>query len=472
MKSLRFFAPIAIAIVTLANSACEDAVSQIGDSIVSGEASISIDSIIFDLNATPVKKDRFDARSGSFMFGNINVPEYGELNCSFVSRFMSVTSLPAADTIPTERVDSCKLLIGVPRGNMTGDSISVQQLAVYPLNKQLPSSITNQFDPSGYYAKKDVLGSLNYTGSMLGEVDSLYYTTSGFNLSVKLPVELGRDIFTKYKESPEIFAWPQTFAQYFPGIYVKPTFGNGCVINSTQLLMVAYVHNFKTTEETDSAGNKTTKETLVRDSVLMFSATPEVLSSNNISYKVSNHIKNLISQGKTIITTPGGYEAKFQFPAKDVIERYRKNNTRLSIISNLSLSIPAEEVENEHGIYVAPYMLLIKTSEVENFFANNKIPDNKTSFYASYNAISKTYEFSELRDYLLNLLDKETITDDDIDFSLVPVLISQESVNNTYYGSTTYYVTKCVPYILAPTMTQLDTKNALVVFTFSSQVIE
>ena len=185
---------------------------------------------------------------------------------------------------------------------------------------------------------------------------------------------------------------------------------------------------------------------------------------------VSDQIKDRIAQGETIITTPGGYVSKFKFPAKEIIEKYKDSDRNLSIISGLSMSIPAEVVENDYGLGIAPYMMVIKTSEIDKFFAENKIPDNKTSFYAQYDSTNKRYYFSTLRTYLLDLIEKGTITDDDVDFSLIPVQITTES-NESYYNTTTY-VTKCVPYTFYPTMTKLDTQNAQIVFTFSSQVID
>ncbi len=473
MKYKSLFLPLAAVAIALGSPACSDDVSKIGNSITKGEATIYIDSLEFNLHSVLVPKDRFDSRSGTFMMGNLNIPEYGSLDCSFVTRLMCVNSFPAADTVPTERVDSCKLLIGILRGNLTGDSLAPQQLSVYKLNKQLPADITNQFDPTGYYDPSAPIGKETFTISMAGRPDSIFNQSSGFNIMVGLPVEIARDIFKKYKEEPEIFAWPQTFAEYFPGLYVKNSFGKGCVANATQVLMVTYFHNFKT-ETKEEDGVTTTNTVVVKDSALMFSATPEVLSSNNIRYNVSKNIKDIVATGKTVITTPGGYEAKFTFPARQIIDKYNETDHHLSIVSGLTLSIPAETVENSHNLTVAPYLLLIKSSEVESFFANNKLPDSKTSFTATYDSTNGAYNFTGMRDYILDLMKKDEITEDDVDFSLIPVQLGTETVAGNYYYGTpdTEYIIKCVPYIASPTMTLLSTDKAMVVFTFSSQVIE
>lgn len=178
----------------------------------------------------------------------------------------------------------------------------------------------------------------------------------------------------------------------------------------------------------------------------------------------------MIDDGKTIITTPGGYNTSFRFPAQDIINHYKKDEHNLSLISELLLTIPAEPIENSFNIGTAPTLLLIKSSEVEDFFNNNKIPDNVSSFTASYDATNKQYKFSSMRSYIMQLLDKSEITDEDVEFTIIPVELQSETAGN--YGSTTSYVTKCSPYIVKPTMTHLFTEKASIVFTFSSQIIK
>ena len=94
MKSSRFLLPVTALILAASNFACEDEVSSIGGSIASGEVNITIDSLEFDLRARSISNPVFDARSGNILLGKINVPEYGRLDCSFVTRLLSISQLP------------------------------------------------------------------------------------------------------------------------------------------------------------------------------------------------------------------------------------------------------------------------------------------------------------------------------------------------------------------------------------------
>lgn len=66
-----------------------------------------------------------------------------------------------------------------------------------------------------------------------------------------------------------------------------------------------------------------------------------------------------------------------------------------------------------------------------------------SSFTASYDATNKQYKFSSMRSYIMQLLDKSEITDEDVEFTIIPVELQSETAGN--YGSSTSYVTKCSP---------------------------
>lgn len=249
---------------------------------------------------------------------------------------------------------------------------------------------------------------------------------------------------------------------------IESSFGKGLIANLAGINFNIYYHNLEKTTQVED-GDTTTVMKPSPASVTVLTTAPEVLSSNNISYEVSDKIREMIAEGKTIITTPGGFTTRFTFPAKKIIEDYKDKGHNLSIISNLTMNVPAKAVDNDFGLGVAPYMLMIKTSEIDDFFSKGRLPDNKTSFSSTYDYTNGRYRFNALREYILNLIKKGEIEDDDVDFSFVPVYIGYD---NGEQNDTQSFVTKCLPYTFAPTMTELDTKNSTIIFSFSSQLIE
>ena len=474
MKLYKLSGIFLILALIAAITSCEDETTTIGSSLSTGEVSITVDTFYFDLQGKPIAIEGFDSKTGNLMVGNIETKEYGKLNCSFVTRLMCVPKLDVADSLLNPaRVDSCKLILGADRDEIVGDSLAPQRFTVYTLTKQLPSTIDNLFNPEGYYNPAAPLASRSYTLSEIANTDSAFYKNTFIELSVDLPTSFGKEIFEKYINEPSIFQWPQTMAEKFlPGLYVKSTYGKGNIANIENAYVAVFYHNLsQSTTVVDK--DTVTKEVHVRNVTFPFTISPEVLSSNNITYEPSEQIvtKNSDDDGEIVITTPGGYLASFNFPAQPLIDRYAEKNAHLSTVNELSLYLPAEEFDPGSGMTVAQNILMVKTSEYDNFFKENKIPDNLNSFTGVYDAKNGRYYFSSMRNYFLDLLKKKEITKEDVEFTLVPVEIETETVNN-YYGSGTTYVTKCVPYTIKPTMTLIKTNESMVTFSFSTQIID
>ena len=465
----------ALLISAVALISCQDDMSTIGGSLTTGEVTIMADTINARLDSECIYLENFDGRNITKLLGRINVPEYGSLNCSFVSQMLSATSMNIPDSITVNDVDSLRLVLSVPRGSLTGDSLAPQQLKVFALEKQLPSDINSTFNPAGYYNPSQPLGVKSYTVSNIAKGDSVLKNTASVRIPVMLPRELGQKIFTQYREDPSVFQWPSTFNQYFPGIYVEQNFGNGCIANVTRADMYTYWHRMASRKVMQEDSTYVTETYAVRDSICLMAYQPEVVASNVIDFKISDYITNLVDEGRQVLTSPGGYIVNFKFPVRELIERYYSTGSALTVVSSLKFEIPASAISNDYGLGVAPNLLMVKKSEFKEFFADNKIPDGISSFTAVYDADSGSYKFNSMRSYFMQMLEAydkgETVDGEESEFVLVPVSVSSESSSN-YDGSVTTYVTRCQWYIEKPSMTLLDTDNALIMFTFSSQSIE
>ena len=198
-----------------------------------------------------------------------------------------------------------------------------------------------------------------------------------------MPLEKGKKVFEEYRNNPATFAWPASFAKFFPGIYVENDFGKGCVFNISNVKFNLYWRKrIKTSAVIDSVTTQVDK--IVTDSLTVFATAPEVLSSNNISLTPSSAVTDAIARGEVMMQSPAGYNVEINFPAQEIIDEYSKQSSNLSIVNNLTLSIPVEHTSNDMGIDLPPYMLMVKRSELDEFFAKNKTPDDKTSFWGAY----------------------------------------------------------------------------------------
>lgn len=504
-KSLMLLALPILGLVTGALFAsCEDNVSTVGSDLASGEVQIALDSLIWDgsdqyiyrgeqkyqvacpkISYSTLFDDAVDTRSTVNLLGRISVPEYGDLNCSYVSQMLSTARLDIPDSIPISQIDSMKLIMRVPRGQLTGDSLAPQQLKAFRLTKSLPSDIDNRFDPAGYYDPASPLGSRSFTLSALGMNDSLYQKKSIIDIAIPLPREMAVETVNAYRDeqTKSLFEWPNSFEKYFHGIYVEPSFGRGCIAN---IYLTAFVifYNYKSPKTTTTDGVTTTTYVTTVGTTGVFASSPIVLNSNNITYRPSDYLKSLAAENEAIITSPGGYRVTLKFPAKNLLDIYNRSQSKLSVISGLSFSIPVEEIKNDYNLTPPPYLLMVKTSKLSEFLASNSLPDNKDSFYAEYKKNLRMYNFSTMRNYILDLI-QNGVKEEDLDFTIIPANIEFEeeqssnysSIYSLYYGytqssSSVKYPTKCTPYISKPSMCKLRLDMARTIFTYSIQQMQ
>ena len=451
---MKFLSGIIVLLFAFSLISCEEN-SSIGSSITQEEVEIIVDST-FTVTGKTVRSNRIQSRTITQLLGKISATEYGTLTSEVVTQFMPAGEIDTTGVTEND-IDSIKLLLQIPTGGYVGDSIVPMGLKIYRLNKQLPSPIYSDFNPNDYYSKADLIGSTVYTANALELSDSikkLPYRT----VYVDLPLSLGKEFFRKYKESPEIYSDPTKFAQYFPGIYIANSYGSGRIMKISNSQVKLYYHKTVTMEETG-------KDSTYYKIGNYFAVTPEIISNNNIKYDISEQLEAMIQNGDNLLVAPTGTNVEISFPTKAIIDKYLNNKGSLSVINSLTLEIPVSNIENNYNITPPPYVLLIKKSHVDDFFANSEVTDNEISFYAVYNATKNCYQFSDMRSYIINMINKGEITADDTDFVIIPVSVNSETVSDVVY------LNDIVPYVETPAMAKLLLDNAKIKFTFSKQTV-
>jgi hypothetical protein len=436
--------------------------SVIGESIVQDNVEVVIDSA-FSVTGHTAENGAVLSRTITQLIGLIDAPGYGRLRSDVVTQFMPAIGLDTTN-VTASGIDSLKLVMYINLGAYTGDSIAPMGLDIYRLEKTLPTTIYSDFNPEGYYDPNKKIGSVIYNATALGEDDdtkSLSYRI----VNVDLPVELGQEIFNSYLKNPSSFVTPTEFTdKVFKGLYFKNSYGSGRVSQVSQTLINMYYHSSYYDEDLQ-------KDTTVNNVGYYFAVTPEIITNNNISLSIDKSITDAVDAGDNIVLAPAGLDVELTFPACEIISSYRSNITNLGIINSLSLKIPAEEIENEYEIAPPEYLLMVLKNKKDEFFLNNDITDNLTSFYATYDSSTKSYTFSGLRDYLINLMDQDEITEDDVTFTITPVAISTETTSSSYYSTGTTYVTAINPYVSQPAMAKLLLDKAKIALVYSKQTI-
>ena len=471
----QFFNVLLAVAVLLALYACTD--ETIGVSITDGVSSIIEDSS-FVITGHSVRNDRVQMRTSTKMLGALQADGYGSITAEAVTMWMPAVTIDTAG-VTADMIDSCRLKLRLPyRSGFTGDSLAPMRLNVYRLNKALPNPIYSDFDPTGYYDSSDLLASESYSPtSGWIEMSTSYVTgTSEYDtvrvISVPMPVELGRELFSTYVNDPSKFSSPKAFADVFPGIYINNSYGSGHVVNiKATELDVYYRQHIYNDDGTDTIYPAQCQSYLA--------STPEVISNNIIRFDMDDALTSMANSGEALIVAPAGYEVQVRFPIQDIIDKYRSNigNNR-SVINTLSLELPVSVPFTEYNIQPPTYLLMVKTSKKDTFINGDSLTNNKDSFYAVYNSLTKTYTFSGLRNYVLNILNNQggIATEDDINFTITPVDVTTyvySSGYSYYYGSgTTTAVTKISPMVSRPAVARLLLDKAKIKITYSKQIVD
>lgn len=470
----QLFNVILAAAMLLGLYACTD--DTIGVTITDSVSSIIEDSS-FVITGHSVLNDRVQMRTSTKMLGSLHANGFGSLSASAVTMWMPAVQIDTTG-VKAEWIDSCRLKLRMPyRNGFTGDSLAPMRLNVYRLNKALPNPIYSDFDPTDYYDSNDLLASESYSPvSGWMEVATSYasgnaeYDTVRV-ISVPMPTQLGRDLFTTFVNNPEKFASPKAFADVFPGIYITNTYGSGHVLNIKATELDVYYRQLG--QKDDGT------DTIYHRGQSYLASTPEVISDNIIHYDIDDAVTAMVDRGEAIIAAPAGYEVQLRFPIQDIIDRFQANlGSNQAIINSLSLELPVSVPETEYNIQPPTYLLMVKTSKKDNFINGDSLTNNEDSFYAIYDATSKKYVFSGLRNYVLNIINNQggIATEDDFNFTITPVDVTNytysSSYSYSYYYGTTTTVTKISPMVSRPAIVRLLLDQAKTKITYSKQIVD
>lgn len=447
-------------------TSCEDGTNSLGSSLVEDKSEVIADST-FTITARSINNPVIENRTLTQLIGSIQVAEFGSLSADYVTQFMPSAELDTTG-VTINDIDSIKLILRFYGSKITGDSLMPMGIKVYPLIKNLPDTITSAFNPSigGYYDPSVCWGSSIYTSNTVYDDSIGVYDIHA--ISIKLPLELGKSIYTKYLESPETFFYPERFADFIPGVYIANSFGAGRVTNifNTRLALY-YRSNQKYTNLLDQE-----RDTTYYRSIIVGASSPEVITNNCLRYSIDAKLTDMAKKGDALVIAPLGLETEIRFPFDKLVETYNKNNTgSMAVVNSLSFFLPAEEITNQLGIDPPAQLLMVRKSERATYFNEEIVPDNSRAFIAYYSSSRGGYVVSDMRPCLMNLINAGTPpTDDDCEYILTPIGIETETYTNSSY-QTVEVITAIAPFIEAPAMVKLLPAEAKIKLTISKETI-
>lgn len=397
---------------------------------------------IYDVYSSSMKLDTIKARSIASYLGSIYDPETnGKITGNFATQFAIMEDLkyfPPADSITSRDAEGnpcCdSVLLQLNFDTYFGDVNTPLKIAIYPLDANNPLC-----EDSVYYINTDLKKYIRpgfenkpIATKVFTAWDRIHgsdpsVTTEGSYPSIRIPMPLseGNNIMSKYFEyvednkglSPDKHVNHNFDDSYhfirnvMPGYYAEIVNGEGVMVrvfvDALYLIYNARVFNDSIVEDVPS--------------YTVFAGTPEVVQSCQFSQSDVNEL--LQDQSCTWLKTPAGVCTEISLPIDDIFSTDHVNDS----ISRIELKMSRyNKTQTGEHFGIPRKLLMVRKSEVNRFFTNNKTPDGYTSYLASFEPAYNTYSFSNIgqmamfmykerlnavNDYIKNVLKIETPTE-------------------------------------------------------------
>lgn len=440
MKQMKLKISYKALLVTLAailTLSCNDNLERVGFSIQpeKDRLTVGVDTLL--LQARTVKVDSMFAKTKYPVLGEYIDPVFGSIKSEFIGEFYLSRGAGFKEGAV---VDSVRAAVSYT--TIMGDSLAPMQLSVYEVVESLKgTSDYTHIDPREFADMTAPLGSQIFTGknsTYRTEVYSSGYTTETYRvyeINVKLPDQLGENFLDEYKKTGHgMLSDPDTFREFFPGLYFTTTFGNSTIlrVNLTSL----YVHY----HYTDKGGTWDGKGDTIRTDAFRLNITPEVTQINYIENK--NELLLEESSTHTYVKSPAGVNTEITFPfsAPEIHDKLRSQALNLA---NFTVYAMPETSENPM-IKLSPpdYLLLVNKDSLDGFFEQRKLIDQVTSFLSDpFDATTYSYRFNNIST-MINYYNQENEGEPfNLTYYLIPVDATYTTSQTSYYGGSSQVLT-------------------------------
>jgi hypothetical protein len=231
-------------------------------------------------------------------------------------------------------------------------------------------------------------------------------------------------MYDKYVEDKNNYKDAESFIKnVLKGVYVHCTHGDGTIlyIEDMQLRL-----NFKYLIESSSG-----KVDSLTNGTSTFAATKEVIQANH--FKNSERLEELTKETEhTYLKTPAGLFTEVILPIEEIAEMHQRDTINAASITFTRYN---EKTDSKYSMGIPQNLLMVRKSDMHNFFENNKIHDGKTSFIAQFvssGESANTYTFDNIAPLISTCIAEKLQGKQDEDWNkvvLIPVKTETDSNN-------------------------------------------
>lgn len=442
MMKAKFF--VLIAAMTVAFSACTDTTDDMGSSLTPQTDRLAVTADTFNVTSQTILADSIMARNTKAYLGRVKDPESGdEIRASFMTQFHTLDNftLPnngdvySRDEQGNVQCDSCE--VELTYNTYYGDSLALMKTRAYILDEPMEEGVdySTDYDPikAGKVNKNGFYQDLSYTLSDQFVSDSLRRTSSYVkNVRVKLDKPFTKDgvtynnygtyVMRMFYQHPEYFHNNYLFTHnVMPGFYFQNTGGIGSMLTVNVPLFVFY---FKYGEKADSLYEVSSS----------FAGTEEVLQTTTLSSNRERLKELAADRSCTYLKTPAGLYTEVTLPVEQIMSGH-ENDT----VNTARLNIPRIVNQNptEYTLDVPTSVLMIPEDSLYSFFANDRLPDYKTSYVSTYSSTRNSYLFGNISGMINNMYQSHLAGNRSANWNKVVLVPVTLETTTTSAGSTT-----------------------------------
>lgn len=376
VKMKKYFVYILALLVYLVS--CDDSTGTLGSSVVPDSDVITVDTSFFEATSKSIIGDSVLAKTSKVYLGRFTDPQTNlVLESSFIAQF---NCEEGGNVFPenTTAEDVVKVELRLFFSNYFGDPTTHMTAEVYELSETLQegeryyTTIVPEhfYDASEALLATKVFTITDYTLEDSELNDSEHYS----NVIIPLPKEVGEEFVTKYIEDPEYFSNASNFIENVcQGYYVKASRGDGAILYVDQAVLNIHFKKHGS------------------DSILVtqFAGTEEVLQTSIFKTK---GLDLLAEDGScTYLRTPAGLFTEVELPVEEILEGNDSINA-----AKITFNCYYDDNDSEYKFGTPQTLLMVHKDEMYSFFEKNKLTDDISSFYTTYNSTYNCYEYDNI----------------------------------------------------------------------------
>lgn len=416
---------VVLAFSLLGFCACADG-DSIGGSIQPGIDVVQTDTATFRLSSQTVLVDSILQKNAVAVLGEYTDARFGTTRADFMAQLYCPPEFSFPE-IPDNNIDSVFLYLYFDE--YYGDKSSLFEATVWQLTESLDldRAYYTNVNIDDYCDKQTKLGSATFTP---GSADNRW--TTQYKYCVRVPIDslFGQQFYLDSQDRenyPDAFSDVRHFIEYFKGLYVSTTYGNGAMVYVSHIeLEFCYDYRMK------NASGVMVDTT----SATYFPVTGEVKQVNRYTHPdLTAYLPVSDDDSLNYLFAPAGMFTKISLPVNDICSRLSRKN-----INYARLKVSATELnDSEWGMTPPTKLLLLREEDIHTFFADYSLSDDLYSFSADYSTADSCFVF-DLSSYVQKLIrhgDGELETGSDFspyaNMLLVPVTLIQNTDKTSLY---------------------------------------